>query len=63
MKYVVVIEKLDKRFDDFKKHYYREFENYRQLRDYLVKQMLSENEYVVYQETNIKIKKARGFAN
>jgi hypothetical protein len=63
MKYVVVIEKLGKKFGDLKKHYYREFESYRQLRDYLVKQILSENEYVVYQETDIKIKKARGFAD
>ena len=63
MKYVIVIEKLDKKYDDFKRHYYREFENYRQLRDYLVKQDLYEKEYIVYQETDIKIKKARGFAD
>ncbi len=63
MKYIVVIQKLDKKYDGFKRHYYREFENYRQLRDYLVKQAFNENEYVVYQETKIKIKKMRGFAN
>lgn len=61
MKYVVVIEKGDKRYGEFYRHYYKEFENYRALRDYLVKQIFQENEYKVYQETDIKIKKPHGF--
>ena len=59
MKYVVVIEKVDKRYEDFYRHYYKEFEDYRQLRDYLVKQIFQDNEYKVYQETDIRIKEIR----
>lgn len=61
MKYVVVIVRQDKKYEDFNRHYYREFDNYRDLRDFLVKQVLQDEEYTVFQETKIKIKKIRGY--
>lgn len=63
MKYIVLIIKYDKRYENWQRHYYKEIDGYRKLRDFLVRHNYQSNEYVVYQETDIKIKKARGYAD
>lgn len=58
-KYIVVIKLLDKKYSIDEKvyrTYVRNFESYRDLRDYLVKYNFYEHEYTVYEETDIKIK-------
>ena len=63
--YVVVIKLLDTKHSiDYPVYrvYTRMFDNYRQLRDCLVRYNFNDNEYVVYESTDIKIKKIRGIA-
>lgn len=63
--YVVVIKLLDRKYSTdvpMYRIYTRIFNNYRELRDYLVLWNFNENEYIVYESTDIKIKKIRGIA-
>ena len=63
--YVVVIKLLDRKYSvdvPMYRIYTRIFNNYRELRDYLVLWNFNENEYIVYESTDIKIKKLRGIA-
>ena len=63
--YVVLVKTIDKRYS-FEIPFYRiDFKvcnGYRELRDYILKSNLKENEYMVYEMTDIKIKKASGIA-
>ena len=62
--YVVVIKILDRKYSTnipMYRYYTRIFDNWRQLRDYLVKFNLNDSEYTVYEETNIKIKRLPNF--
>lgn len=63
--YIVYVKLLDRKhsidFPVYRTHF--EYCNtYRELRDYLVKFNFQDNEYTVFEESNIKIKKIGGYA-
>ena len=61
-KYVIVIREFSKKYDGFYRLYFKLFDGYRELRDYLVKYELNPADYIVFKETDIVIKKVSGKA-
>lgn len=63
--YCVVIKKLDNRYSFDEKVYRIDFKicnGFRELREYILKCDFADNEYMVYEITDIKIKKPSGIA-
>lgn len=63
--YCVLIKTLDRRYSLTEKIYRIDFKicnGFRELREYILKCGFNTDEYVVYESTDIKIKKASGIA-
>ena len=63
--YCVLIKKLDTRYSFDEKFYRIDFKvcnGFRELREYIIKCDFADNEYMVYELTDIKIKKPSGIA-
>ena len=63
--YCIVIKKLDNRYSFDEKVYRIDFKicnGFRELREYILKCDFADNEYMVYEITDIKIKKPSGIA-
>lgn len=63
--YCVMIKTLDKKYSMDEKIYRIDFKicnGFRELRDYILKCGFNDNEYIVYEGTDIKIKKPSGVA-
>jgi hypothetical protein len=58
-KYVIMVKIYDKKYQGCFRCYYKDFENYRELRDYVIKYNFKKNEYIVFEETDIKFKRER----
>ena len=61
-KYVIMLKVYDRRYDDFYRIEYRLCEGYRELRDIIIRHDLNPSEYIIFKETDIKIKKVSGKA-
>lgn len=56
-KYLILIKKYDIKYEGVYREFYKLVENYRELQNYLVKYNLKDYEYIVFEETDIKIKR------
>ena len=61
-RYIIMLKVYDKRYEDFYRIEYRICNGYRDLRDVIIKYDLNHNDYVVFKETDIIIKKVSGKA-
>ena len=57
-KYIIFIKKRSK-YEGYDKYYYVLVEGYRELRDYITKYNFNKNEYIVFEETDIKFKREK----
>lgn len=61
-RYIIMLKIYDKRYEDFYRIEYRVCYGYRDLRDVIIKYDLNHNDYVIFKETDIIIKKVSGKA-
>lgn len=56
-KYLILVRIYDKKYEGYYREVYKLVENYRELRNYLVRYNFKDHEYIVFEETDIKIKR------
>ena len=61
-RYVIMLKVYDRRYEDFYRIEWRLVNGYRELRDVIIKYDLNHNDYVIFKETDIIIKKVSGKA-
>ena len=61
-RYIIMLKVYDKKYDGYYRIEYRYCEGYRELRDSIIKYDLNHNDYIIFKETPIVIKKVSGKA-